>query len=214
MKIFLILMLTLEFAVTLILLLPDAFMRNSVLKSLIFSVFPLAVTVQMFEYNSRCKWDIYVDSLPLSRSGIVRGTYAFSIVLYAAMLAFGAAVYIIFSALFLHGPNLDNAFTLFCFPLAILMFITGISLPFYYKFGYSIFKVAMLVGVGCAGGIIGGIIVHTLGENAIIGENVGRGNSVLNFIPPEFTLISLAVGAILYLASMLLSGKLYKTVDL
>ncbi|MCQ4023030.1 MULTISPECIES: ABC-2 transporter permease [unclassified Ruminococcus] len=184
---------------------------------LICPVFLCSMVIGMLEYNERSKWELYSDTLPVGRKGTVQGLYLFSLSYFAA---FCVLAVLLCAPLRIFMPELVNT-ARFVFLLIITlsapMLIFSLTLPVFFKFGYKVFRVVQIVIIfvlaGVGGGFIG-VFMSEQDEYTVATDVLSRLINI-DFYADLPWLIAVVVGVIaVYFVSMLLSSKLYKTVEL
>ncbi|MGN0441913.1 MAG: ABC-2 transporter permease [Acutalibacteraceae bacterium] len=181
----------------------------------IFSGFFLCSMVMcMMEYNERSKWELYSDALPVGRKGTVKGFYLFSISYFAAFSVLAVLACVLFTAFM---PMYFDPAALILTPIMTIFvptLIFALTLPVLFKFGYKVFRVIFLVFLGFFGGI-GGFFLGFLvdDEHSLASSVLSQIWSVDIFSLLPWILAVAAAVLALYFLSMLLSSKLYKTVE-
>lgn len=177
-------------------------------------VFLCSMVMGMMEYNERSKWELYSDALPVERTGTVWGFYLFSISYFAAFSVLAVLACVLFTAFM---PMYFDPAALILTPIMTIFvptLIFALTLPVLFKFGYKVFRVIFLVLLGFFGGI-GGFFLGFLvdDEHSLASSVLSQIWSVDIFsLLPWIIAVAAAVLA-LYFLSMLLSSKLYKTVE-
>lgn len=178
------------------------------------SMFTVSLIISVLEYNDRSRWELYRDTLPVGRKGSVGGLYLFILAYVAGFAVLSSLVGV---PAVIVCPEVFEPIGILIAPLVIPivpLLIFGVLLPVFYRFGYKVFKVAMLICVGAIGGVWGLFI--GLAEDE---ENVVETLNVVNMkdmLISNMTWIVVALTAMLalYFLSMLLSKRIYKNVEL
>ena len=182
--------------------------------SIFSGIFLCSMVMGIMEYNERSKWELYSDALPVGRTGTVKGFYLFSISYFAAFSVLAVLACALFSAFM---PMYFDAATLMLTPIMTIFvptFIFALTLPILFKFGYKVFRVIFLVLLGFFGGI-GGFFLGFLvdDEYSLASSALAQIWSVDFFSVLPWILAAAAAVLVLYFLSMLLSARLYKTVE-
>ena len=182
--------------------------------SIFSGIFLCSMVMGIMEYNERSKWELYSDVLPVGRTGTVKGFYLFSISYFAAFSVLAVLACALFSAFM---PMYFDAATLMLMPIMTIFvptLIFALTLPILFKFGYKVFRVIFLVLLGFFGGI-GGFFLGFLvdDEYSLASSALAQIWSVDFFSVLPWILAAAAAVLVLYFLSMLLSARLYKTVE-
>ena len=182
--------------------------------SIFSGIFLCSMVMGIMEYNERSKWELYSDALPVGRTGTVKGFYLFSISYFAAFSVLAVLACALFSAFM---PMYFDAATLMLMPIMTIFvptLIFALTLPILFKFGYKVFRVIFLVLLGFFGGI-GGFFLGFLvdDEYSLASSALAQIWSVDFFSVLPWILAAAAAVLVLYFLSMLLSARLYKTVE-
>lgn len=177
-------------------------------------VFLCSMVMGMMEYNERSKWELYSDALPVGRTGTVWGFYLFSISYFAAFSVLAVLVCSLFTAFM---PMYFDPAALILTPIISIFapaLVFALTLPVFFRFGYKVFRVIFLVFLGALGGV-GGFFLGFLvdDEYSLASSILSQIWSVDFFSLLPWILAAAAAVLALYLLSMLLSSKLYKTVE-
>lgn len=174
-----------------------------------------SMVMGMMEYNERSKWELYSDTLPVGRKGTVKGFYLFSISYFAAFSVLAVLVCVLFTALM---PMYFDPAALILTPIISVFvpaLVFALTLPVFFRFGYKVFRVILLiflVALGGVGGFFNGYFMvddeYTLESSAL---SQIRNIDFFSVLP--WILAAAAAVLALYLLSMLLSARLYKTVE-
>lgn len=175
------------------------------------SMFLCSIVMSLLEYNERSKWELYSDVLPIGRKGTVQGMYLFSLSYFAAFAVLALIVTTPFAVLMPEEFDLVGFMLTPIISLVVPMMVCALSFPFLFKFGYKVFRVIFVVVLGALGGaggfFFGYFMVYDESkELAVVGMNL------LTVVP--WAIAALGGALILYFLSMLLSSKLYRTVEL
>lgn len=182
--------------------------------SIFSGIFLCSMVMGMMEYNERSKWELYSDALPVGRKGTVKGFYLFLISYFAAFSVLAILACVLFTAFM---PMYFDPAALILTPIMTIFvptLIFALTLPVLFKFGYKVFRAIFLVLLGFFGGI-GGFFLGFLvdDEHSLASSVLSQIWSVDIFsLLPWIIAVAAAVLA-LYFLSMLLSSKLYKTVE-
>lgn len=182
--------------------------------SIFSGIFLCSMVMGMMEYNERSKWELYSDTLPVGRKGTVRGFYLFAISYFAVFGVLAILACVLFTAFM---PMYFDPAALILTPIMTIFvptLIFALTLPVLFKFGYKVFRVIFLVLL-CFFGGIGGFFLGFLvdDEHSLASSVLSQIWSVDIFsLLPWIIAVAAAVLA-LYFLSMLLSSKLYKTVE-
>ena len=173
-----------------------------------------SMVMGIMEYNERSKWELYSDALPVGRTGTVKGFYLFSISYFAAFSVLAVLACALFSAFM---PMYFDAATLMLTPIMTIFvptLIFALTLPILFKFGYKVFRVIFLVLLGFFGGV-GGFFLGFLvdDEYSLASSALAQIWSVDFFSVLPWIIAAAAAVLVLYFLSMLLSARLYKTVE-
>lgn len=182
--------------------------------SIFSGIFLCSMVMGIMEYNERSKWELYSDVLPVGRTGTVKGFYLFSISYFAAFSVLAVLACALFSAFM---PMYFDAATLMLTPIMTIFvptLIFALTLPILFKFGYKVFRVIFLVLLGFFGGI-GGFFLGFLvdDEYSLASSALAQIWSVDFFSVLPWILAAAAAVLVLYFLSMLLSARLYKSVE-
>lgn len=182
--------------------------------SIFSGIFLCSMVMGIMEYNERSKWELYSDALPVGRTGTVKGFYLFSISYFAAFSVLAVLVCVLFTACM---PMYFDAATLILTPIMTFFvptLIFTLTLPILFKFGYKVFRVIFLVLLGFFGGV-GGFFLGFLvdDEYSLASSALAQIWSVDFFSVLPWILAAAAAVLVLYFLSMLLSARLYKTVE-
>lgn len=182
--------------------------------SIFSGVFLSSMVMGMMEYNERSKWELYSDALPVGRIGTVKGFYLFSISYFAAFSVLAVLACALFTAFM---PMYFDPAALILTPIMTIFvptLIFALTLPVLFKFGYKVFRVIFLVLLGFFGGIGGFFLGFLVDEEYSLASSVlSQIWSVDIFSLLPWILAAAAAVLALYFLSMLLSSKLYKTVE-
>lgn len=182
--------------------------------SIFSGVFLCSMVMGMMEYNERSKCELYSDALPVGRTGTVKGFYLFSISYFAAFSVLAVLACVLFTAFM---PMYFDPAALILTPIMTIFvptLIFALTLPILFKFGYKVFRVIFLVFLGFFGGI-GGFFLGFLvdDEHSLASSVLSQIWSVDIFsLLPWIIAVAAAVLA-LYFLSMILSVRLYKSVE-
>lgn len=182
--------------------------------SIFSGIFLCSMVMGIMEYNERSKWELYSDVLPVGRTGTVKGFYLFSISYFAAFSVLAVLVCVLFTACM---PMYSDPAALLLTPIMTFFvptLIFTLTLPILFKFGYKVFRVIFLVLLGFFGGI-GGFFLGFLvdDEYSLASSALAQIWSVDFFSVLPWILAAAAAVLVLYFLSMLLSARLYKTVE-
>lgn len=175
-----------------------------------------SIILSLLEYSDKCKWQRYGDALPGGRENTVRGMYVFILAFTLAYAVLNTALYALILILF---PQITSVSHLFAMPIAIIavVFLTfGLTLPIMYKFGYIVFKTVYLMALGFSMGMVGGlmgVMAAKTEEVDFVLSIIATGNSIYEELIKVSPIILIGV-LVLFDLSMLLSSKLYKSVDI
>lgn len=173
-----------------------------------------SMVMGIMEYNERCKWELYSDALPVGRTGTVRGFYLFAISYFAAFSVLAVLACALFSAFM---PMYFDPAALILTPIISIFapaLVFALTLPVFFRFGYKVFRVIFLIFLGALGGV-GGFFLGFLvdDEYSLASSALAQIWSVDIFSLLPWFIAAAAAVLVLYFLSMLLSSKLYKTVE-
>ena len=182
--------------------------------SIFSGIFLCSMVMGMMEYNERSKWEFYSDTLPVGRKGTVKGFYLFSISYFAAFSVLAVLACALFTAFM---PMYFDPAALILTPIMTIFvptLIFALTLPVLFKFGYKVFRVIFLVFLGFFGGI-GGFFLGFLvdDEHSLASSALSQIWSFDIFSVLPWILAAAAAVLALYFLSMLLSVRLYKSVE-
>lgn len=182
--------------------------------SIFSGIFLCSMVMGMMEYNERSKWELYSDALPVGRKGTVKGFYLFSISYFAAFNVLAVLACVLFTAFM---PMYFDPAALILTPIMTIFvptLIFALTLPVLFKFGYKVFRVIFLVLLGFFGGI-GGFFLGFLvdDEHSLASSVLSQIWSVDIFSLLPWIIAAAAAVLALYFLSMLLSVRLYKSVE-
>lgn len=182
--------------------------------SIFSGIFLCSMVMGMMEYNERSKWELYSDALPVGRTGAVQGFYLFSISYFAAFSVLAVLACALFTAFM---PMYFDPAALILTPIMAIFvptLIFALTLPVLFKFGYKVFRVIFLVFLGFFGGI-GGFFLGFLvdDEHSLASSALSQIWSFDIFSVLPWILAAAAAVLALYFLSMLLSVRLYKSVE-
>lgn len=183
---------------------------DSVISNFMSSLMPLAWVASLLEYKEKSRCRLYDDMMPGGRKADVFGMYFFVFSYLAAMVILNLMLYI---PLAIFCPDIISASRLAWMPaLAALipLLVFAVTFPVFYKFGHSIYRALTSV--------IMFIILAIFGVGAFASEQTSweSGVVLLGVELNGLTLIVplLLIGAVvIYFISMLLSVRLYKSVE-
>lgn len=185
----------------------------TVISSYFSAMFLGSMLLALFEYNERSKWEPYGDTLPVGRKGTVQGMYLFALSYFVGFSVLSAIVSVLIAMLL---PELFNIMAALLIPLVVIFIETlhfGLTLPVFYKFGYKVFRTVFLIVLGAFGGAAGFLLSTLIDEEHVIAAgSVPFGFDLTALLP--WALVLTVAALIVYFLSMLLSTKLYKTVEL
>ncbi len=145
-------------------------------------------------YEEKCKWNVFCDALPISRTKVVASKYLFSLICIAAitlLVGISMAVKMVMAG----GVDIKELISTLALLLAVAFASPGFMLPFVFK--YSVEKARMAyyvtVGVVCGLAAITSMDVH---------------------IPHVPVYIALVAAIAFFVASCALSVKFYKEREL
>ena len=182
--------------------------------SIFSGIFLCSMVMGIMEYNERSKWELYSDALPVGRTGTVKGFYLFSISYFAAFSVIAVLACALFSAFM---PMYFDAVALILTPIITFFvptFVFAFTLPILFTLGYKVFRVIFIVFLGLFGGV-GGFFLGFLvdDEHSLASSALAQIWSVDFFSVLPWILADAAAVLVLYFLSMLLSARLYKTVE-
>lgn len=182
--------------------------------SIFSGIFLCSMVMGIMEYNERCKWELYSDTLPVGRAGTVKGFYLFSISYFAAFSVIAVLACALFSAFM---PMYFDAVALILTPIITFFvptFVFAFTLPILFKLGYKVFRVIFIVFLGLFGGV-GGFFLGFLvdDEHSLASSALAQIWSVDFFSVLPWILAAAAAVLGLYFISMFLSARLYKSVE-
>ena len=182
--------------------------------SIFSGIFLCSMVMGIMEYNERSKWELYSDALPVGRTGTVKGFYLFAISYFAAFSVLAVLACALFSAFM---PMYFDAVALILTPIITFFvptFVFAFTLPILFKLGYKVFRVIFIVFLGLFGGV-GGFFLGFLvdDEHSLASSALAQIWSVDFFSVLPWILADAAAVLVLYFLSMLLSARLYKTVE-
>lgn len=182
--------------------------------SIFSGIFLCSMVMGIMEYNERSKWELYSDALPVGRTGTVKGFYLFSISYFAAFSVLAVLACALFSAFM---PMYFDAAALILTPIMTFFvptFVFAFTLPILFKLGYKVFRVIFIVFLGLFGGV-GGFFLGFLvdDEHSLASSALAQIWSVDFYSVLPWILAAAAAVLGLFFISMLLSSKLYKTVE-
>lgn len=169
----------------------------------------------LLEYYNKCNWELYGDTLPTGREGAVQGMYLFVL---SYFVGFFALVILATVPLIVALPEWFSISELITTSLAVLSVPTlvfALSFPVYYAFGYMVFKVVnsivifLVILLGAGTGLFGLFVSGGVDFN----EAAAYFGIDLTFVLPCVLAIATVAVLIIYFLSMLLSSKLYKSVE-
>lgn len=183
--------------------------------SIFSGIFLCSMVMGVMEYNERSKWELYSDTLPVGRKGTVRGFYLFAISYFAVFGVLAVAVCTLFTALM---PMYFDPAALILTPIISVFapaLVFALALPVFFRFGYKVFRVIFLVFLGAFGGVGGFFLGYFVvdDENTLVSSVLYQIWSVDFFTVLPWILAAAAAVLALFFLSMLLSSKLYKTVE-
>ena len=157
------------------------------------------------------KWNIYCDTLPVSRKKVVVEKYLFGFLCIFSVWFLSTLLTEISRLLI--GLYINSEISLIdnvSYNIAILAFtilMPTIIFPFIFKFGIVKARLMFFVLIGCYGAFIG------IGTAML--DGFGEGSNA--FVSENFTFIAIAVlaaAALMYTVSMLISVKIYENKEL
>ena len=182
--------------------------------SIFSGIFLCSMVMGIMEYNERSKWELYSDTLPVGRAGTVRGFYLFAISYFAAFSVLAVLACALFTACM---PMYSAPAVIILTPIITFFvptFVFAFTLPILFKLGYKVFRVIFIVFLGLFGGV-GGFFLGFLvdDEHSLASSALAQIWSVDFFSVLPWILAAAAAVLVLYFLSMLLSARLYKTVE-
>lgn len=173
-----------------------------------------SMVMGIMEYNERSKWELYSDALPVGRTGTVKGFYLFSISYFAAFSVLAVLACALFTACM---PMYSAPAVIILTPIITFFvptFVFAFTLPIFFKLGYKVFRVIFIVLL-CFFGGVGGFFLGFLvdDEYSLASSALAQIWSVDFFSVLPWILAAAAAVLVLYFLSMLLSARLYKTVE-
>ena len=182
--------------------------------SIFSGIFLCSMVMGIMEYNERSKWELYSDALPVGRTGTVKGFYLFSISYFAAFSVLAVLVCVLFTACM---PMYSAPAVIILTPIITFFvptFVFAFTLPIFFKLGYKVFRVIFIVLL-CFFGGVGGFFLGFLvdDEYSLASSALAQIWSVDFFSVLPWILADAAAVLVLYFLSMLLSARLYKTVE-
>ena len=157
------------------------------------------------------KWNIYCDTLPVSRKKVVVEKYLFGFLCIFSVWFLSTLLTEISRLLI--GLYINSEISLIdnvSYNIAILAFtilMPTIIFPFIFKFGIVKARLMFFVLIGCYGAFIG------IGTAML--DGFGEGSNA--FVSENFTFIAIAVlaaAALMYTVSMLISVKIYENKEI
>ncbi len=155
----------------------------------------LSLVIALAEYSNRNKWESYSSALPSGRRGSVWGMYMFALSYFVIASAIELIIFSIISlSLYSYIPDAGTMASYALALLSIPMIHSSLTLPFLYKLGFTAYRAVTMISVVL-------IIIPLIFELKA---------------PPETALffILFTAAVLLFLSSMLLSERLYKTVEI
>lgn len=112
------------------------------------------LTMTLIAYDSNCGWNVYANTLPLSRVQLVGEKYLFS---FLTLLLGAGMSGIVCLAAWLRGAPIgaDMAISVMLQGAEVIWSFGIIMLPIYYRFGSEKARYVYLLLVGMIGGIVG-----------------------------------------------------------
>ncbi|MCM1132615.1 MAG: ABC-2 transporter permease [Ruminococcus flavefaciens] len=166
---------------------------------------PLFVSIWLFSFlgmDEQSRWKQYSATLPYERSTFVSSKYLIMIILNAVSVVFITVCYLIASAVGKAEFSGSYLLMLIIFAVFIGLIYPTIILPLNYRFSTEKSRIILMI----INGAMGGVSV-TLMQNVISSDIV---SSIAKYIP----LIILAVTAVLFVLSWLLSIRIYEKKDI
>lgn len=183
--------------------------------SIFSGVFLCSMVMGIMEYNERCKWELYSDTLPVGRAGTVRGFYLFAISYFAAFSVLAVLACALFTACM---PMYSAPAVIILTPIITFFvpaFVFAFTLPIFFKLGYKVFRVIFIVFLGLFGGVGGFFLGYFVvdDEHTLVSSALSQIRNIDFFSVLPWILAAAAAVLVLYFLSMLLSARLYKTVE-
>jgi len=126
------------------------------------------IPVTLLGYDERSKWCQYCGTLPYSKTQIVSGKYFIGLFVQIAVIALSAVAQAF--RMNIHGI-FDTKSYLMLMELLLIMsfFSSSIALPFMFKYGVEKGRIAyfMMIGVVCAGSIMGASLFRAMEINEV-----------------------------------------------
>ena len=160
------------------------------------AVFVAMIPFTLGAYDERSKWNIYCDSLPVSRKTVVSSKYLFSLIA-ALTVVFLSVISMVTSMLMESKYDINQLFSFFAIILLLSFSGTSVLLPVYFRFGTEKARIIYLVIVALVSGIS-------------VGFGFVTGVKVFNANPITIVIIS----TVIYVLSWLLSIRLYENREL
>jgi len=145
-------------------------------------------------YEEKCKWNIYCDALPISRTKVVVSKYLFSLICIVTITLF-AGTSIAIGMITTDGINVKELINTISLLLVVAFASPGFMLPFVFKYSVEKARLAYYVTVGAVCSLA-----------AIISIDVD--------IPNMPVYIALAVAVAFFAASCAVSIKFYNKREL
>ncbi|MGN1113158.1 MAG: ABC-2 transporter permease [Acutalibacteraceae bacterium] len=169
----------------------------------------------LLEYNNKCNWELYGDTLPTGREGTVQGMYLFALSYFVGFFVLDILATVLLIVALPEWFSISGLMTTSLVVLSVPTLIFALSFPVYYAFGYMIFKAVHFIavflvillgaGIGLFGLFVSGGVDFT--------EVAAYFGIDLTFVLPCVLAIATVAVLALYFLSMLLSSRLYKSVE-
>lgn len=115
------------------------------------------LTMTLIAYDSNCGWNVYANTLPLSRVQVVGEKYLFSFLMM--LLGAGMSGIVCLAAWCMGAPiGAGSAASVMLQGAEVIWVLSIIMLPVYYRFGSEKARYVYLLIIGMIGGIVGVVL--------------------------------------------------------
>lgn len=174
-----------------------------------------SVIILLPEYNNKCNWELYGDTLPTGREGAVHGMYLFVLSYFVGFFVLVILTNVPLIVFLPEWFSISGLITTSLAILAVSTLIFALTFPILFAFGYTIFKVVHLIAVLLVILLGAGVGLFCLfaSRGGSFGEVAAYFGIDLTFVMPCVLAIVAASVLVIYFLSMLLSARLYKSVE-
>lgn len=152
-----------------------------------------------------CKWDKYSVCFPVDKKKIVSSKYIIILIVSIVAFIITAAAIMVYNIINKEsGGPMSGLAVYLAVAVAEAFILPSVSLPLDFKFGSSKGRVFYFIFTGLIAGLVSSLMVKTDNSNLIAKFSA----------PATLAAVSISVSAVLFIASWLISSKIYESKEI